>query len=78
VTIQQQTGISPILPAFITPNLLNFLVVNFNVGPITTVDADMKAMLGYNCYNQPFTNAPDGSSIGGVCAFLLLIYNKQR
>jgi hydroxylamine reductase len=38
--------IGPSLPAFITPNVLNFLVENFNVGPITTVDADMKAMLG--------------------------------
>ena len=38
--------LGPTLPAFITPNVLNFLVENFNVGPITTVDADMKAMLG--------------------------------
>jgi len=38
--------LGPTLPAFITPNVLNFLVENFNIGPITTVDADMKAMLG--------------------------------
>lgn len=38
--------IGPSLPAFITPNILNFLVENFNIGPITTVDADMKQMLG--------------------------------
>jgi hydroxylamine reductase len=38
--------LGPTLPAFITPNVLAFLVENFNVGPITTVDADMKAMLG--------------------------------
>ncbi|MBC8017670.1 MAG: hydroxylamine reductase, partial [Verrucomicrobia bacterium] len=38
--------LGPTLPAFITPNVLNFLVENFNVGPITTVDADMKQMLG--------------------------------
>ncbi|HEY3309001.1 MAG TPA: hydroxylamine reductase [Desulfuromonadaceae bacterium] len=38
--------LGPTLPAFITPNILNFLVENFNIGPITTVDADMKAMLG--------------------------------
>jgi hydroxylamine reductase len=38
--------LGPSLPAFITPNVLNFLVENFNVGPITTVDADMKQMLG--------------------------------
>ncbi len=38
--------LGPTLPAFITPNILNFLVENFNVGPITTVEADMKAILG--------------------------------
>jgi len=38
--------LGPTLPAFITPNVLNFLVENFNIGPITTVEADMKAILG--------------------------------
>ena len=38
--------IGPSLPAFVTPNVLNFLVENFNIGPITTVEADMKAILG--------------------------------
>jgi hydroxylamine reductase len=38
--------LGPTLPAFITPNVLNFLVENFNVGPITTADADLKAILG--------------------------------
>jgi hydroxylamine reductase len=38
--------LGPTLPAFITPNVLNFLVENFNVGPITTVEADLKAALG--------------------------------
>ena len=38
--------LGPSLPAFITPNVLNFLVENFNIGPITTVEADMKAILG--------------------------------
>jgi hydroxylamine reductase len=38
--------LGPTLPAFITPNVLNFLVENFNLGPITTVDADLKAALG--------------------------------
>lgn len=38
--------IGPSLPAFVTPNVLNFLVENFNLGPITTVDADLKAALG--------------------------------
>ena len=38
--------LGPSLPAFVTPNVLNFLVENFNIGPITTVDADLKAALG--------------------------------
>ncbi len=38
--------LGPTLPAFITPTILNFLVENFNIGPITTVEADMKAILG--------------------------------
>jgi hydroxylamine reductase len=38
--------LGPTLPAFITPTVLNFLVENFNIGPITTADADLKAALG--------------------------------
>ena len=38
--------IGPALPAFITPNVLDFLVQNFNLGPITTPEADLKAALG--------------------------------
>jgi hydroxylamine reductase len=38
--------IGPSLPAFITPNVLNFLVENFNIGPVTTADADLKAAMG--------------------------------
>jgi hydroxylamine reductase len=38
--------IGPSLPAYITPNVLNFLVENFNLGPITTPEADLKAALG--------------------------------
>jgi len=38
--------LGPTLPAFVTPNVLNFLVENFNIGPITTADADIKAILG--------------------------------
>jgi len=37
--------LGPTLPAFITPNVLNFLVENFNIGPITTAEADLKAIL---------------------------------
>lgn len=38
--------IGPSLPAFITPNVLNFLVENFNIGPISTAEEDLKQILG--------------------------------
>jgi hydroxylamine reductase len=38
--------LGPSLPAFITPNVLNVLVQNFDIKPITTVDEDLKAILG--------------------------------
>lgn len=38
--------LGPSLPAFITPNVLAFLVENFNIKPITTPDEDLKAILG--------------------------------
>ncbi len=38
--------LGPSLPAFVTPNVLNFLVENFNIAPIGTVEEDMQAMLG--------------------------------
>jgi len=38
--------LGPSLPAFITPNVLNFLVENFNIGPIGTAEGDLKQILG--------------------------------
>jgi len=38
--------LGPSLPAFITPNVLNILVENFNIMPISTPDEDLKAILG--------------------------------
>lgn len=38
--------IGPSLPAFITPNVLNFLVENFNIGPISTAEEDLRQILG--------------------------------
>jgi len=38
--------IGPSLPAFVTPNVLNFLVQNFNIQPITTAEQDLKQILG--------------------------------
>ena len=38
--------LGPSLPAFVTPNVLNFLVEQFNMAPIGTVEEDIKATLG--------------------------------
>lgn len=38
--------LGPTLPAFISPNVLNYLVENYNISPISTVDEDMKKILG--------------------------------
>ncbi len=37
--------LGPSLPAFITPDVLNVLVQNYNIKPITTPDEDLKAIL---------------------------------
>lgn len=38
--------LGPSLPAFVSPNVLNFLVENYNIGPITTPEEDLKKILG--------------------------------
>ncbi|MCC6126885.1 MAG: hydroxylamine reductase [Pirellulales bacterium] len=38
--------LGPTLPAFVTPPVLNVLVEKFNIAPIGTPDADLKAILG--------------------------------
>jgi len=38
--------LGPSLPAFITPNVLDVLVKNFAIKPITTADKDLKTILG--------------------------------
>ena len=38
--------LGPSLPAFLTPNVLNFLVENFDIKPISTPDEDLKQILG--------------------------------
>jgi hydroxylamine reductase len=37
--------LGPSLPAFVTPNVLDVLVKNFNIRPITAPDQDLKAIL---------------------------------
>ncbi len=38
--------LGPTLPAFVTPAVLNVLVENFDIKPITTVEEDLKSILG--------------------------------
>lgn len=38
--------LGPTLPAFVTPNVLNVLVKNYNIMPIGTPEEDLKAILG--------------------------------
>ncbi len=38
--------LGPTLPAFVSPNVLNYLVESFGIAPITTPEEDMKKMLG--------------------------------
>jgi hydroxylamine reductase len=38
--------LGPSLPAFLSPNVLDVLVQNFDIKPITTPDEDLKAILG--------------------------------
>ncbi len=38
--------LGPTLPAFVSPNVLKVLVDNFNIRPNTTVEEDMKVLLG--------------------------------
>lgn len=38
--------LGPSLPAFVSPDILNVLVKEWNIQPITTPDADLKAILG--------------------------------
>ncbi|MBU0908970.1 MAG: hydroxylamine reductase, partial [Proteobacteria bacterium] len=42
----QDIRLGPSLPAFVTPNVLDVLVKNFNIKPISTPDEDLKAILG--------------------------------
>ena len=38
--------LGPTLPAFVSPNVLAFLVEKFGIAPITTPEEDLKAILG--------------------------------
>ena len=38
--------LGPTLPAFISPNVLNYLVENYNIMPTSTPEEDLKKILG--------------------------------
>jgi len=38
--------LGPTLPAFVSPNVLNYLVEHYNIAPTGTVDDDLKVILG--------------------------------
>jgi len=38
--------LGPVLPAFVSPNVLKVLVDNFDIKPIKTVDEDISAIIG--------------------------------
>ncbi|MDR1508568.1 MAG: hypothetical protein LBS53_02910 [Synergistaceae bacterium] len=38
--------LGPTLPAFVSSNVLNYLVENFSIAPTTTPEADLAAILG--------------------------------
>ena len=37
--------LGPTLPAFLSPNVLSYLVEHFGIAPITTPEADLEALL---------------------------------
>ena len=40
--------LGPTLPTFISPNVLNYLVENYGIAPITTPEEDLEALLKYS------------------------------
>lgn len=37
--------LGPTLPAFVSPNVLNYLVEHYNIGPVTTPKQDLQKLL---------------------------------
>ena len=42
----QNIKLGPTLPAFVSPNVLNYLVEHYNIAPITTPENDLQDILG--------------------------------
>ena len=47
-SVQNANRLGPSLPAFLSPNILNFLVENYGIAPITTPEEDIKALLNHS------------------------------
>ena len=43
--------LGPSLPAFLSPNILNFLVENYGIAPVTTPEEDIKTLMNHNKLN---------------------------
>ena len=39
--------LGPSLPAFLSPNILNFLVENYGIAPVTTPEEDIKTLMNH-------------------------------
>ena len=44
--LHKDIRLGPTLPAFISPNVLNYLAENYNIAPVTTPEEDLKTILG--------------------------------
>ncbi len=42
----QNIKLGPTLPAFVSPNILKYLVEHYHIAPITTPEQDLKEILG--------------------------------
>ena len=42
----QHIYLGPTLPAFLSPNILNYLVEHYHISPVSTPDEDLKKILG--------------------------------
>jgi hydroxylamine reductase len=58
--------LGPSLPAFITPGVLDVLVKNFDIKPITTPDDDLQAILGPSSTAASATAAGENPENGGT------------
>jgi hydroxylamine reductase (hybrid-cluster protein) len=46
--------IGPTLPAFVSPNVLNYLVENYGIAPISTPEEDLAKIIGPSCQTEKY------------------------